>query len=334
MLVVRLAVHARAGAVAGVVDDCSVKRPNLYPDRQHVIRIVGILGRHDHVVVGHDQGRAVLRPGLEHDRFVVALGRRQVVFVDQDHVTAGVGEDRRPAVAVDVVNRVLFDDFERMPRDRLAHQVEVVAVLHQEDAAVEDLHAVVAVFGPASQHDAVAVGRTGQHARARRSDLEQAAVNVMGPEIDHRQVSLQRVGDQQPADGLGRAVIVVVHLLIVVTVFCRHCAEWCELVSGVLDRFGQIEDVLGVLNDRILVRRFESGPVDDHQVCFRDRSDVRHAQLKRVGVCAGGNQRSDFDVFATDLSDPVSDHLRRDHDVQWLARDCLWLRLLFLLLLR
>ena len=116
VLVVRFPVHAGAGAVAGVVDDFAVERPHFHADRQDVVRVVGILGRHDHVVIGHDQCRAVLRSGLQHDRFVVALGRvGQIVFVDQDHVTAGVGEDRRPAVTVDVVDRVLFDDLERVP---------------------------------------------------------------------------------------------------------------------------------------------------------------------------------------------------------------------------
>ena len=95
-------------------------------------------------------------------------------------MTSGVGEDRGPAVTVDVVNWPLFRDLQRMPGHRLLDEVVVIVMLDEEHTAVEDVDAVIAVLRPAGEDDAVAVSGAGVHGRAWRGDPEQAAINVIG----------------------------------------------------------------------------------------------------------------------------------------------------------
>ena len=83
-------------------------------------------------------------------------------------------------MTVDVVNRPLFRDLQRMAGDGLSDQVEVIAVLDEEDSAVEDVDPVVTVLRAAGEGDGVAMGGTGVHGRAGRGDLEGPAVDMIG----------------------------------------------------------------------------------------------------------------------------------------------------------
>ena len=105
----------------------------------------------------------------------------------------GVGEDRSPAVTVDVVDRPLFRDLQRVAGDRLLDQVVVIAVLDEEDTAVEEVDAVVVSSGPAGEDDAVAMGGAGSHGRAGRSDIEDSAVDFVGAEIDYGEMRFFRI---------------------------------------------------------------------------------------------------------------------------------------------
>ncbi len=168
---------------AGVVDDLITEVANFHANRQAVVGILGVVGilrGNDDVLVGDDQRGAMLGSCLKHDRLIVAACVRQVSLVDQDGMTADVGEDRGPAVAVDVMDGLLVSDLQRVTGDGLGDEVVVIAVLDEEDAAVEDVDPVVAVLRPAGEDDGVAVGGAGVHGRAGRSDLEDAAVNVTG----------------------------------------------------------------------------------------------------------------------------------------------------------
>ncbi len=330
VLVVRFAVHAGARAVTGVVDDFVVERAYLDADGQHVIRVLEILGRDHDMIVGDDQRRSMLRPGLEHDRLIVTLRRGKVIFIDQNHVTAAVGKDRGPAVAVDVVNGVFFDNLKRVAGNWFSDEVEMIVVGDEEDATVEDVDPVIAVLGPAREHDSVSVCGAREDARAGGGDPKDPAIDLFRREVDHREVRLNRVGDDQATDNLGRAVVVVhlffvvmpmfVFVLILVRVLVlilvrfvvmlgRHRAERGQLKTGVLNRLSQVQDVAGVLENRILIGRFESCPIDDHKVRGGDRADVRDAEIYRVRVSPGGHQRAHVDTVAADLSDPVGNDL-------------------------
>ena len=103
-------------------------------------------------------------------------------------MTAGVGEDRGPPVAVDVVDRPFFGDLERVATDRPPDQVVVVAVRDEVDTAVEDVNAVVTGLRSAGQHDGVPMCRTGVHSRAGCGDLERSVVHFVGSEVDDGEV--------------------------------------------------------------------------------------------------------------------------------------------------
>jgi len=122
----------------------------------------------------------MLGSGLKHDRLIVAACVRQVRLVDQDGMPADVCEDRGPAVAVDVMDRLLVGDLQRMTGDGPGDEVVVIVVLDEEDAAVEDVDPVVAVLRPAGEDDGVAVSGAGVHGRAGRGDLKDSAVNFIG----------------------------------------------------------------------------------------------------------------------------------------------------------
>ena len=154
------------------------------------------------------------------------------------------------------------------------------------------------------------------------------------------------VRDEQPTDGLGRTVIVIVHLVVIVFVTVvvlvlfflfvaviivvfvslfilivpmlgRHGTERRQHKPSIFNGFGEVEDVFSVLQDRVLIGSLQAGAVDDHEVGFCDRSDVCDAEFQRVRVGSGRDQCSHLDQVAADLADPVGDDLGRDHNVQW-----------------
>ena len=187
-LVVRLAVHAGAGTVAGVIDDFAVQVEDLNADGQAVVRVLGVVGvlrGHDEVVGGDRQGGAVLRAGFEHDRLVVALRAGKFFLVVEVDVAFSVGEHCRPAVGVDEVDRPFNRRYMGMTRNRLTHGVEVVAVLHEEDTAVEEVDAVIRLTRAPGEDEGVAVRRAGVDRGRRSTDLEGANVHLLRREVDH-----------------------------------------------------------------------------------------------------------------------------------------------------
>jgi len=129
-------------------------------------------------------------------------------------------------------------------------------------------------------------------------------------------------------------VILLMLLMIVLILERHHALKWLQLKTGGLERLGQVKQAVRVLENRVGVRCFEAGAVDDYQVSVGNRADVVNGELQRVGVRARRHQRSHVDQIAPDLTHPVSDHLVGHHNrdrFDWLFRR---VSALFLLLLR
>ena len=129
-------------------------------------------------------------------------------------------------------------------------------------------------------------------------------------------------------------VLLLLLLMIMLIVERHHAFERMQLMAGGLERLGQVEQTVRVLEDRVGVRRFEPGPVDNHQVGVGNRSNVVNRELHCVRVGSGGHERAHIYQIAPDLTHPVRDHLARNHNRDRFDRFLRRVAALLLLLLR
>ena len=239
----------------------------------------------------------------------------------------GVGEDCGPAVTVDVVNRPLFHDLQRVPGHRLLDKVVVIAVLDEEDAAVEDVDAVVVVLRPAGEDDAVAMGGTGVHRRAGRGDLEDSAVNVIGRQIDDGEVRFYRISNEQAPNG-HLVVIIVAFTLVIVMAFLFVVVVGFTLVIVVCIGHGVLEwidgltkgDYLGLVCTGVVQQILQPFGLQveadsQHEIRVSYPGNVASSRQECVWIGARRQQAEDLCPVSTYHPSPVSHKVGGRHDL-------------------
>ena len=98
---------------------------------------------------------------LEDNGFVGVVAAKALLAEEEDPAS-GIGEDGDPPTAVGVVDGEFLGDVEAAA-DGAGDEVLVVAMGDAVDAAIEDMDAIVGLFGAAGEHEGVAVVESAVH---------------------------------------------------------------------------------------------------------------------------------------------------------------------------
>ena len=269
------------------------------PVFRRVLQIIRVLDGNREQVAFQGNRRAVLGADVHHQgREVIALVF-QFMLVDQRNIAGTVVEDRRPFTAhVKMHGPVSAQVGGQAVHVRL-HQVEVVAVLFQVDAAVKNVRGV----GVRGHGDGVTPGSAGVDAAGSRTQVKFVLVDLAGLQVDHRQSSGLPVSNQEAAHGLA-LVSFSFHRLLAVAVavvifgegqfhqFLRLQPFRCDDHDGIRGR--------GVVDQLFHLRGQSAAVADDHRR-FRDADAVLRSAVPGVRIAPDGNEAMHRNVVSTHL---------------------------------
>ena len=225
------------------------------------------------------------------------------MLVDQRDVAGAVVEDRRPFTAHVKMHGPVAAEVGGQTVHVCLHQVEVVAVFFQVDAAVKDVRGV----GVGRHGDGVTPGSAGVDAAGARTQVKFVLVDLAGLQVDYRQRSGLPVSNQEAAHGLA-LVSFSFHRLLAVAVavvifgegqfhqFLRFQPFRCDDHDGIRRR--------GVVDQLFHLRGQAAAVADDHRR-FRDADAVLRSAVPGVRVAPDGNQAMHRNVVSAHLGHQV-----------------------------